>query len=442
MWLRGLTTLFLFLFAYLTAEQFEKVYPNTGIEFFVLDNGMQVALKQTNNEEDEVLVRLMAVGGYADLPLNERAAGEMSADAAFRSGVSNIGFDKMHAMLYEHSLEFETRMQPFSRSLELSACEGEFEQLFKMVNLFFTQSRFSRKAFESYKKNMITSLENRTLDSYRRFELECLDFNSQQLHVFQSLQPVNVQAAKFEHSERFFKRSFSNPSDFICVIVGDFNPLSMKQLVYEYLGSIPKRDDVASPKIPRLPEFTKGVKTKLLKTSSRNESITRLTFPLHVKLTQDNARHVEVISGLIKERLVKKICLHTDPVPELLVSLELPYYPSFHNPWICIQFISDIKLVSSVGQTLLVEVKRIQKEGFTNEELAAVKKMTQSNERLSKMENYFWITQIANYIIWDWDLDQVQKDYEKATYWDSDVINKQTSKCISLDNYSIISLQP
>lgn len=442
MWLRSLAIVFLFFTAFLTAEQSEITYPESGIEFFTLDNGMRVALKCTDNEEDEVLVRLMAVGGYAELPLHERAAGEISADAAFRSGISNIGFDKMHTMLYEHSVDFETRMQPFSRSLELTADRDEMKQLFTMVNLFFTKSRFSHKAYEAHKKNLVAVLKNRASDSYRQFESDYLDFNSQQFQVFHLLQPADIQAAKFEHSERFFKRSFVNPSDFVCVIVGDFDVSSTKKLVYEYLGSIPKRDDVVSPKIPRLPEFAKGIKTKVLKTSNRKESITRLTFPLHVPLTQDNVRHFEVITGLIRERLVKKICHHTSPRPELRVSLEFPYYPSFHNPWVSIQFISDSKLVSSVGQTILVEVKKMQNEGFTDEELAVVKQKTRSNESLSKMENYFWLTQIANYIIWEWDLDRVQKNYETATYWNTEEVNKHASKFISLDNYSIISLQP
>lgn len=442
MWLRSLSFIVLFLSASLTANELNEVAYSSGITTFMLDNGIKVAMKYTDNEEDEVVVRLVAVGGFAELPQNERAAGQISADAAFRSGISNIGFDKMHTMLYEHSVEFETQMQPFSRSLELYADREELEQLFKMVNLFFTKSRFSHKAYDAHKRNLISSMKNRSSDSFAQFEAAYLDFNSQQYHVFNMLQPSDVEAAKFEHSEQFFKRSFVNPSDFICVIVGDFDADYTKKLVKSYLGSIPIRDDVVSPKIPRLPDFSKGVKAKVVKSSSRDQSITRMTFPLHVALTQDNARHFEVISSLIRERLVKKICHHTDPRPEVRVSLEFPYYPSFHNPWISIQYISEPKLVSSIGQSILVELKKMQAEGFLKEELDCVKEMTRSNESLSKMENYFWLTQIANYILWDWDLENIEKDYQTASYWNIDEVNRHTSKFITLDNYSIFSLQP
>lgn len=436
--LKRIVLTFLFGFSTLAAD----FYQETGVEVFVLENGMRVALKQTENEPGEVLVRLMAEGGFAELPARHRAAGEISLKAALRSGISDFGFDKMHTLLYEYSIEFETQMQPFSRSLELSSGSNELEQLFKFVNLFFTKSRFSQKAYEAHKKNLQVLLKNREFDSIQKFEDAFMDLNTQQFHVFNSLKAKDVEKASFEQSQHFFNQSFVNPADFVCVVVGDFSSEKAKQLIINYLGEIPKKDGATSPKIPRLPNFQKGIKTKVMKNSQKSHAITRMTFPLQLAVKQDNARCLEVVNSLIKERLESKLCQQEDLKAEIRVCLDFPYYPSFHCPWITIQYISDQKFVSSIGQSILVELKRMQIDGFTKEEIEKIRIASEASEKLAQMENFYWLTQIANYMIWNWDLAKLKKDFQDASCWNLGEANKNMSSAISMDHYSIISLQP
>lgn len=432
----------IFTFSVLCGSPPSHLYPDSGIETLMLENGMRVALKQTDYEPGEVLVRLMAEGGFADLPAAQRASGEISSQAALRSGISDIGFDKLHALLYEHSVEFETQMQPFSRSLELSADSEGLEQLFSVVNLFFTKSRFSRKAFDAHKRNVLDSLKTRENDSSKRLESAFLEFNTQQLHVFNVLSTKEIESASFEQSEKFFSRCFTNPADFVCVIVGDFNKDETKKLIKQYLEKIPRREEMASPKIPHLPDLHNGIKTKILKNSQKEHAVTRITFPLQIPINQDNVRNIEVVNYLIRERLVTKVRHQTDPKPEIRVSFDFPFYPSFHCSWISIQYISSPKQVSSIGQSILVELKRMQIDGFSKDEIEKVKNAIKSSDRLAQMENGFWLTQIANFMVWNWDIEKVKKDFEKASYWRLDEANKNISNAISLDNYTIISQQP
>jgi len=423
-------------------QSVENVYPESGVETFILENGMKVALKQTDNEPGEVLVRLMAEGGFAELPVGQQTAGKISSEAAVRSGLSDFGFDKMHAMLYQHSIEFETRMQPFSRSMELSADSDELEQLFNVVNLFFTKSRFSHQAYDAHKKQLAEVIKDREADSFKQLDDEFMEFNTQQFHAFQLMKVSDIENASFDQSERFFKRCFVNPADFVFVIVGDFDIVEAKRHIQQYLGKIPINGDVNSPKIPRLPDFTKGIRSKVVKNPHREQAITRMTFPLQVAVKQDNVRELEVLSCLIKERLVKKVVQQIHPIPEVRVSLDFPYYPSFHSSWVTIQYISDAKQVSSTGQSILLELKRMQIEGFSQEEMNKVKKCIESSDNLAQLENLYWLTQIANFIVWEWDLSKLSKDFANGPYWSLKEANKNMASVISMDNYTIISQQP
>jgi zinc protease len=423
------------------AESVAESYPAIGVETILLDNGLRVVLKHTENDPGEVVVRLTATGGYSELPYVKQAAGAISSQAAFRSGLGEYSLDQFYAMLYDYSLEFEIKIHPFCRTLEGSSYNGELGQLLNIVNLYFTKSRFSRKAFEALKENLLSSLSERQPDQMRLFEEEYMDFNTHYFHAFHSFTAKEIEQVEFEDCQQFFNRCFSNPADFVCVIVGDFDVKEVKKFIEIHLASIPKFISAGSPVIPLLPSSVKGVKTKVIKNAVRDQAITRMTFPIHLDMRADSMENMEAITWLIKERLLKQISQKITENPEVTVSMELPFYPSLDHSWISIQYICDSKLVSSIGQMILVELRNMQLKEFHPDELIMLKKKTETSNYLLGLQNDYWLMVLTNYSLWNWRLDDINKKFSPSLK-SKENVNKSFSKCISLDNYSILSQQP
>lgn len=415
--------------------------PELNIVVFHLHNGMKVCVKSTDFD-DEVSLRLSALGGFSFLPSSERASGELAPEIAFRSGLGDFRFDQLNVHLYEHSVEFNSTIQPFCRVIEGTSFPEELETLFNLVHWQFTKHKFSDKPFQQVLRNNKEKLKQRYKDNSRSFEDTYMSFNMQNYFPLRPLTSKDIDKVDFQTARSFYDNCFGDPSNFVCVIVGQCKMEKVRALIAKYLASIPPRKDLEIPQLPRLPILSKGVKTKIVRKYNREQSITRLTFPINEIITEKNIDVIEAVAKLMRMRLQNEIIERTKGPIEINVALEFPLYPSLELPWLRIEYISDPKLVTPIGQMILSEVKRMQRDRVTAAEIAFLRKNFQENDRLWQKDNNYWVMILSNYLLWDWDPRGIKEKHESESCFDPEIMKVILRNYISLDNYTIVSGQP
>ncbi len=420
-------------FQEIKSQKFNSVL---GITELVLQNGMKVILKPTNFEPGEVLVRVMAIGGFASLPPEKHASGELAPQIAWESGLDKMTSDQLSVLLYEHSIEFNAQILPFDRIIEGNTGPEELPLLLRIIKMFMSDSRFEQNAFDTVIKQTRESL-SKSLDKETCYEGAFKKFNTQNYSHLLPLSEEMLKKADFNTAKQFFEYAFSNPSQFVTVIVGDFDQEALFSDIAKTLGRIPAKNSTSFP-LPELPIFPPGFSSQAVHVSGRTDSLARITFPLKSSLGPALLPTFQIASQLLENRLRDTFREKMKSSMGISVSYELPLYPLQNMAWLVIQYRSQPKMVNALKEMILQELKRLREEGPTQAELEKVVIDRKREDEFWLKENSFWLATLANDYLWGWDPLSSIRAFNTATNVTPDKIKQIFNDYVHLDNYSII----
>lgn len=426
------------------ASSFEEIkyFPNLNMTQILLKNGMTVWLKPTDFETNEVFVKLSALGGFASLSNTDRASGELAAQIAWESGMGELTTDQIYVLMYEHALEFTTKIQAFSRAIEGTSDREGLKEFLHCVNMVFTKHRLTESGLKAAVENAKRIISKMGCDSEQLYETAFQQINTEGLEVLRPLGLADLKNVNLATAQSFFDACFSDPSGFVCVIVGNFDLDEAKAWVKEYLGEISR----STPKINFDKSFTtsfpKGLTHKSITLSGRTNSITRLTFPLQPILNDKNLPSMEFMCQIIEARLRRLITSKMKISHGVDISYEFPLYPSLDRPWISIQFRSEPKNAEMIIDLILTQLKHIQDHGVTEAEMHEIKKLQTGSEEFWLRDNFYWVSMLSNYYLWKWSPEQIHQAEIQTKTLTLGEVNEMLKTYFTLNNYSIITGQP
>lgn len=406
---------------------------------FKLKNGMTICLKPTDYEEKSVVFQLFAMGGYAALAPIDRPSGLLAADIAWESGLDDQTSDHLQFELYQNSIEMEIKIQPFDRQIEASCYRDDLQKCLKIVNLLFRQPAFDQEAL----KRVIANMQHHIRTQHHQCELgireALLKAHTQDWNLFNPLTLSDLDYVNLFKAEKFFKQCFNNPSEFILVLVGDFDPDLVRPLLEKHLGSIPSQTS-KGPTIPPLPSFPAGITKKdLYGFHHYKETLTHLTFPIPTKISSHILGSLDTLCQIIKNRLIKEIppCKLNKKIE---VNYEFPFFPQLEDAWLTIQFSAHADSdISFLTHLILRSLEELKAQGPTLEELKELEHY-QETDGLAIEENTYVLSLISNYYRAQWDIKYFDK--KSSPKLEKEVIKNDLNCYLKLDQYSVISLHP
>jgi zinc protease len=407
-----------------------------------LKNGMTVWLKPTDYEIDEIDIKLASMGGYAALPAEQRFSGEMAAEIAWESGMGGWTADQISVMLYENSLEFVPKIQAFSRTVEGTSSSEGIEAFLNITSMLFTKQQFTKEGMRLAETNVRNSLRKLEKDCDHVYEALFLKVNTQGLSVVKPMTIEDLKSVNFDVSREFFRRSFANPSEFVCVIVGSFDLEEVKGLVAKYLGSIPKTDISFNDKSQVAAPFPPGITQEEIQLRGRPDSVTRLTFPAKIALDEKSMHTMAFTCQVIEARLRRVITDQMKLSYGIDVSYEFPLYPRLDNPWISIRFRSDEKLIPELRNLIIHELGLMMENGVTDAEITEIKKLEAGSDEFWLHDNVYWASMLTNYYLWGWKPVSIYFGADKTQNLQASNVQQFLKNAISLTNYSVVSAKP
>lgn len=404
-----------------------------------LSNGLTVCLKPTDSDTDEIFFKMAALGGYGSLSSKNFFSGELADKVAWESGMGEMTSDQISVYLYENSLEFVLEISPFSRTIAGEGQEESIRSFLKGVKMVFTEQEFTQEGFKAAKlltKDIIGKLNH---DNEHVYESAFLRINTQNFPPLRPMAVENFEKIKFETAKDFFKRSFSDPADFILVIAGNFDVPNVIQLVEKYLGVIPRPENgsrlIKSFSVP----FPPGITETNIKLPTQTSCLTHVTFPLKIAVNDQNIEEIAFMCQVIEARLRQLITHKMDLSYGVDVSYEFPLYPFLNNPWISIRFRCEDKYIAKLKGIVLSELLRLQDQGVSQEEVEAIRKLEMGSREFWLKDDFYWVSMLANYYLWGWNPEKIDAKNSSIDKIDTAAINGLLKKAISLSNYSIVT---
>ena len=235
----------------------EQPYKHGFVEW-TLSNGMKVYAKKTDFAADAVSFRMQADGGNSVFGDEDTPNFALLNSAITDAGVGQFDATTLRRMLSGKSV----RVQPSVTNREETISGGvslkDMPTLFELAHLYFTQPRRDTVAFASLVNRTHAFLTNRNASPR-------VDYNDSIRAILYGhhprLEPVvqaTLEKVNYDRILEIYRHAFSDASNFKTVIIGNYDEQQLRQLVCQYLASLPSTGKHEQTNWKNVPQIVAG----------------------------------------------------------------------------------------------------------------------------------------------------------------------------------------
>lgn len=214
--------------------------PEIGVVELELSNGVKVAVKSTDFQNDEIRLSGFARGGTMELPLEDFLNAQRADTLAGGSGLADFTAPQLRKLLAGKVAGASPGVDLFQRSMGGSSTVKDFETMLQLVHLYFTRPAFREEAFRRLVDQETESIRN-ALNSPggvfgRTAQATLYDGNP----YFAPTTLEQVASLRRDEMERWYRLMFSDASEWTFVLVGNVDLDAHGPLLARYLGGLPR----------------------------------------------------------------------------------------------------------------------------------------------------------------------------------------------------------
>ncbi len=240
--------------------------PVSGGEILSFSNGVKVILKKGNSKK-ELSYALMVRGGYSSVPGLGRGEGAFVSDMLLLDKVAGMTGENFRKMLTANGISLNCEVSLSNLRVFGGAPVSKLNLLMKALLSLANSRETDPDAFRYYKRNEALS-EIVKSDGVRGIStaIDSLMFPGYNYTSHKNINSLSDDLP--DRAEVYFRNQFARVNDGVIVLVGDFDPASVKKLLCRYIGDFRTEGSsfAARPKIEYQPR--NGTVTKVVEASS------------------------------------------------------------------------------------------------------------------------------------------------------------------------------
>ena len=234
-----------------------------GFTELTLSNGMKVYIKKTDYEADAVSMRMQADGGTSLYGDEDIPNFTLISSAITEAGVGNFDAVTLRKMLTGKSVRVSPSVGSKGQSISAGSSIKDMKAMFELAYLYFTQPRKDSTAFTALINRTHAFLANRNASPKVDYSdsIRAILYNHHP-----RLEPVvqkTLEKVSYERIFQIYKERFADASNFKTVIIGNYDEKELRQLLCQYLATLPatgKHEQTNYQNIPRIIGGQKVVK--------------------------------------------------------------------------------------------------------------------------------------------------------------------------------------
>ena len=387
----------------------EKAFKH-GFTEWTLSNGMKVYVKKTDFAADAVSMRMQADGGTSVFGDEDIPNFPLINSAITDAGVGQFDAMMLRRMLTGKSVRVQPSVSTRGQVITGGVSLKDMPTMFELAHLYFTQPRRDTVAFASLVNRSYAFLTNRNaspkVDYNDSIRAICYGHHPRLEPVVQA----TLEKANYDRILQIYRHLYSDASNFKTVIIGNYDEQQLRQLVCQYLATLPSTYQHEQVNWKHVPQFVEGSKVsvfrKKMTTPLANVSI---IYSADVPFTPQSDLELDFL----------KRCLsvaYTDSVREekggtygvsIDFGLEKDDKP---NATLHISYNADPQRYEELNPIIYQQLENIAKYGPVASSVDKVKKYLVKQYQQAAITNDYW-----SYVIWhelDDDAD-FDKDYCK-----------------------------
>ena len=254
----------------------EKPYKH-GFTEFMLSNGMKVYARQTDFNADVVSLEMVGEGGTSLYGDEDIPNFSVISSGVSEAGVGDYDAITLRKMLTGKSVRVAPSVGSKSQSISGTSSVKDMKTMFELAHLYFTSPRRDTTAFNEFISRNRSFLTNRNASPK-------VDYNDSIRAILYGhhprMEPVvqsTLDHVNYDRVMEIYQERFSDASNFKTVIIGNYDEKELRQMLCQYLATLPSTGKHEQTDYSRIPQIVDGKSvhkfTKKMATPLANVSI-------------------------------------------------------------------------------------------------------------------------------------------------------------------------
>ena len=371
-----------------------RTIPELGVTEWTLSNGARVLLKPTDFKADEVLFQAFGPGGASVAADSDYTAASLAAQIVPQGGLGT--FDRI--ALQKRLAGTAANVSPFigSRTQGLigSSSPKDLATMFQLAYLTLTAPHADSTAYAALRARLESFLATRGNSPQAVFQDTILVTMAQHHPHARPLTTATLQEIDLPRAMRLYRDRFAGAGGFTYLLVGAFDPDSVRPLVEQYVASLPAavRLDSARDDGERPPT---GVVTRTVRKGVEPRATTQLLFTGPMAYSRAERFALSALGDVLDIRLRERIreALGGTYGVSVGASAQRVPYPSYQ---LSIGFTSAPERVDELTTAVLQEVDSVKTKGPTADEVAKVRETGVRELETAQKQNRWWLGSLAD----------------------------------------------
>ncbi len=413
----------------------------TGVTYLELSNGIKVALKPTDFKNDEILFTAYSMGGIS-----------LYGDDAFRSAafadaiVQGCGYGKYSPSDLQKLLAGKVAgVSPYINDIEEgmsgSCAPKDAETMFQLIHLAFKEPNANEDLYNAYLSRLRAYFKNVLENPMNYFYNERVKFLAQG-HPRAIGYPTeeDFEKVSFDQVFKVYRERFADAGDFTFVFVGNFEVNDIKPLLAQYLASLPatQSNETFKDHGVRPPQ---GVVKKEVKRGNDPKSLVYMYFHDEYEFDRKTNYYLNSLAEALSIKLIEILREEQSGVYNVGAYAQPSMFP-YENYRLTVSFPCGPENVESLIKTAHEEIKKIQNDGPSDEDMTKVKETQKREMEVSLKQNNFWRDVIKNSLMYEWSLEELLEYEERINKLSSKDIQETAKKYFNFENQATIVLYP
>jgi len=377
-----------------------------------LSNGLKVVLKPTDFKDDEILMTAHSFGGHS-LVSDEDYQSALNANSVIQeSGIRKFSATDLEKLLAGQTVSVSSFIGETSEGMRGSAAPKDLETLFQLTYLYFTQPRKDETSFESYINKNKSILQNILSNPGFYFQDQVAKVLTQNNPRGGGIpKPEDLDQVELDRAIDIYQDRFADASDFIFFFVGNFDVEEIKPLLTQYLGGLPdiNREESFRDLGIRPP---KGGVNKTFQKGTEPQSQVRLVFT--GELQEDKHRFLlDAMAEALTIKLIENLREEMSGVYGTSANARSSKFP-YLSYSVNISFTCAPENVDTLIQAAEAEIRKIQENGPTEEDLTKVKEQKIKDLEENIKKNGYWLSALRTVYVENKDISRITEASQKA----------------------------
>lgn len=227
----------------------EKTKVAHGIVEYQLSNGLLVRLYETQEEQNNVALQLVGLGGLNEMSEDDVLAARLATSVMGASGLRDMTGSELKDWLSNSNIGLAHHFTFNSRELEMRSSTEDLAVLLRLMHIALTEVKVNPDVFAHIQKLNIDQLRQMSQAPTNAFSLRAESVLTNNDPAFRRMTVDEVSKIDAKRMSNIYETYFKGTQNYVLTIVGDIAPEQLEPLLVNSVANIPQT--LAQRRAPR-----------------------------------------------------------------------------------------------------------------------------------------------------------------------------------------------